>query len=320
VSEESRDGEKGPATAKVEAENPRDLGRFVQHRQLDVYEQGMARLTYAYGVDIRRSRWLVSSNLGNTLVRAVDRGWPELSTVLMKSELEGPEGIPPALLARVSAVLGFLRAPRPSLRALKRSPRQADLRWPIVTPLGATHGGANWLILDTDALGRLEPSTVDFVLGAGLGHLQCDHAVFFTAHLLAARRTAGFSVRLIQQILTPWSRVMAFSADRAGLLAVGSLEGAIAGLRANMDAGDPTFGGRDWLPHPPAFEHRKQALEEFARSEVFARARALREADSKGATLLGNVRASAPSPTGIPDDAWSLARVDRRLTRRLRLF
>ncbi|MCA9698611.1 MAG: hypothetical protein KC431_13880, partial [Myxococcales bacterium] len=56
-----------------------DLSHYLQHRQLDAYEQSMARQGYAYGVDLRRSRWLASSTLGNPMMRAVDRYWPELA-------------------------------------------------------------------------------------------------------------------------------------------------------------------------------------------------------------------------------------------------
>src|SRR5689334_21462991 len=68
-----------PTTSNDHVSNGPDLTHFVHHRMLDVYEQSMARQGYAYGVDLRRSRWLASSVVGNALVRAVDRAWPHLS-------------------------------------------------------------------------------------------------------------------------------------------------------------------------------------------------------------------------------------------------
>lgn len=319
VSEHPRDGAGGGGEPAAE-DDVHDLARFVQHRQLDMYEQTMARLAYAYGVDIRRSRWLVHSSLGNTLVRAVDRGWPELSATLMRDELDGADAIPAAILARISRIQSLLRAPRPSLRRLRHGPRGPARRWPAVTPLGATHGDVGWLVVDIDALRQAGPEAGDFMIGAGLGHLQCDHAIFFTAHLLAVQRTPNLSVQLVRRALAPWSRVMAFSADRAGMLATGELEGALAGMLASVLDEDRATEPRPWLPRPPSYEQRKQALEEFARTEVFARMRALRLADPTGATLLGNLRGARPAAQGVGSDTWSLARVDERLTRRLRLL
>lgn len=308
-----------------------DLSHFVQHRQLDAYEQGMARQTYAYGVDLRRSRWLASSSLGNPLVRAVDRAWPTLASHLMQESFVPADrvgGSATELLAEVSVLMKLLRAPLPTLRLVR--PEQRG-RWPLVTPLGATRGGAIWLALDAEALLALEPSARAFVIGSGLGHLHCDHGVYFTAHLLAGRREANFGTQAVRSLLSPWTGVLAFSADRAGLLCCGSLERAIAVIE---DPPVPVGVGAaesepPWWPRMASTPERVRALQEFARSTVFARLSAVRarkrdqargEALAEAPSVAGEAPANEPPAFHVPEDAWSLARVDARLTARLRLL
>ncbi len=295
----------------------------------------MARLTYAYGVDVRRSRWLASSTVGNSLVRAIDRRWPALTQELMNGELRDPgPDLPTTLLERIRRIRHLLRAPLPALRVLTPTARAAD-RWPLLTPLGPTHGEVYWLVLDAEGLAQAPDGHLDFLIGSALGHLQCDHGVYFTAHLLAARRE-GLSFGILRRVLTPWSRVMVFSADRAGMLAAGNLESAIEVLRARAR----TETELAWLPHWPELAVRERALEEFDRSVVMARIRAIRarsdgeedvsvfepahgpDADEAGPEPERPRPAAArgAEELGIPEDAWSLARCDARLTQRLGLL
>lgn len=312
--------------------NGPDLTHFVQHRQLDIYEQGMARQGYAYGVDLRRSRWLTSSTVGNTLVRAVDRAWPQLAEHLLDEAMHPLDHVvpPTALLRELSEHMNLLRAPLPTVRLLR--PEQRG-RWPLVTALGATHGSSLWLVLDADALMALDPSKRAFLLGAGLGHLHCEHAVFFSAHLLAGRREGNSNIRALQSVLRPWTKVMMFSADRAGLLACGQLETAVSLIEnppvpigsgdASEDEPEPS-----WLPPSPKPAMRIQALEEFARSSVFARVQAMRARQRELARNVSVFEARGrtqdkphePEQIHVPADAWSLARVDTRLTTRLNLL
>lgn len=309
-----------------------DLSHFVQHHQLDAYEQGMARHSYAYGVDLRRSRWLASSSLGNHLVRAVDRAWPALATHLMQESFVAAEragGATTQLLGEVVGHMQLLRSPLPTVRLVRAEQRG---RWPLVTPLGATRGGALWLALDAEALLALEPGTRAFLLGAGLGHLHCDHGVFFTAHLLAGRREGNVATRTIQSLMGPWTGVLGFSADRAGLICCGSLERAIAVLE---DPPVPVGVGAaeaepSWWPRMAPTADRVRALQEFARSTVFARVLAMRarqqelargsQAADPNATRPSEAAANEPPALHVPEDAWSLARVDARLTARLGLL
>jgi hypothetical protein len=301
-----------------------DFSHFVQHRQLDVYEQSMARQGYAYGVDLRRSHWLASSTVGNALVRAVDRAWPELSDHLIAEVLLDAGKAPLGLLRELASHMNLLRAPLPTVKLLR--PEQRG-RWPLVTPLGATRGGALWLMLDADALVALDPDKRAFVLGAGLGHLHCDHAVFFSAHLLANRREGNLQIRALRSAMSPWTKVMVFSADRAGLIACGRLETAISVIEnppipVGMGAVDASESS--WLPPLPPVAMRIRALEEFARSARFARETALRARQRELARAVTSATSEAVPESDeqihVPHDAWTLARVDARLTARLNLI
>jgi len=224
--------------------------------------------------------------------------------------------------------------------------------WPIIAPLGTTKGAVHWLVLDVERLMACKPDERTFLLAAGLGHLQCDHAPMFTAHLMAYRAERGLG--LVRGLLRPWSRVAWFSADRAALVALLDLERTLAALRSHADSGVV------WMPRPPAVVLREQALHDFDKSAVMVRVRLLQRRgeftltpdrkDGKGA----NPEAAAAEPDRAADgqpgesgdgdpyrnaapegnpppsadeelasalaNAWSLARCDQRLTRRLGLL
>src|SRR5690606_10073537 len=133
----------------------------------------VARMAYAYGVDLRRASWLDQSTLGEPLMRGVDRRWNRLVESLSGEVLHRPDKAPPtAILEEVARIIRLLRAPRPTLRVLRAEGPRSD--WPLVTPLGTTHGGAHWLVLDVPRLMALPEVQRSFLLAAGLGHLQCD--------------------------------------------------------------------------------------------------------------------------------------------------
>jgi hypothetical protein len=301
-----------------------DLARFVARRRLDAYEQSMARLGYAYGVDVRRARFIAQSSIGNAIVRSVDRAWPRLREHLTSPDgpLRTPSadggGVPTALLRELAEIVALLRAPTPTV-ALLTTPRTDDIAWPVATPLGSTHGEVHWAVLDVENLTARESDARRFALALAhvVAHLQCDHAVFFTAYLLAARGEAGIGVRALRPLLRPWARVMVFSADRAAALALGDIDRTIAAME--LDEADRVGRlGRSFWPTTAPLPSRTLALREFGRSVVFARTRALLEHDP-AVSILGH--AGRPGPVvDLPDDAWSLARCDERLTSRLGLF
>jgi hypothetical protein len=240
-----------------------DLAQFVQRRELLAYEQRVARAAYAYGVDLRRTTWLDHSTLGEPLMRSVDRRWSSLVDGLAADVLEPADRAAPSeVMEELARLLRLLRAPLPTLRLLRSS--VSDDAWPIATPLGTTRGGSHWLVLDIERLMGLDSIARTFILGSALGDLQCDHGPLFSAHLMAHR---GRGQGLVTTLLAPWSRVSVFSADRAGLLAVGELVPTLEALRLH---GESDVG---WLPRIPAAEVRVQALEDFDKSRVMTRLR-----------------------------------------------
>ena len=55
-----------------------DLAQLITRRELTAHEQRMARVSYAYGVDLRRAHWLDDSTVGEPVMRTVDRRWGSL--------------------------------------------------------------------------------------------------------------------------------------------------------------------------------------------------------------------------------------------------
>ena len=297
-----------------------ELASFIQRRELLAYEQRMARSAYAYGVDLRRSQWLEESSLGEPLIRSVDRRWSGLAAELSKDTVLGPDARPPArLMEDVMATAHLIRAPLPAVRLLR--PGVASTQgWPWLAPLGTTRGTVQWLVVDLDVM-SLPAAHRAFLLASALGHLQCDHGPLFSAHLMAHRAGRGRS--LVRTIFSPWSRVAVFSADRAGLLAAGSLDPALQAMRA---AAERPFS---WSPVFPNQEVRERALVDFDQSLVVSRLReaastdrhkpsAAAASDSTTAEASTFVDATAADASGARP--WSLARCDERLTRRLGLL
>jgi hypothetical protein len=342
-----------------------DVAPFIQRRELLAYEQRLARHAYAYGVDLRRSAWLDASTLGEPIIRTVDRRWNALVADLTGSILQDQSKSPPVeIMEEIARLVRLLRAPLPTLRMLARGVKGDS--WPIIAPLGTTKGAVHWLVLDIERLQACSAHERTFLLAAALGHLQCDHAPMFTAHLMSYRAERGLG--LVRTLLRPWSKVAWFSADRAALIALGELEPALAALRVHGDAGVV------WMPRPPDLVVREQALQDFDKSAVMVRVRLLQPRDngfslapkrpkpdgeaSEDDAATGVTGSQDPAEAGAPSDgsharddgeerdpyrhaapeggdtpndvdaelakaladAWSLARCDQRLTRRLGLL
>lgn len=320
-------------------DSPIDLSRYIQRRHFRSFERDMARSTYGYGVDLRRGHWLTTSLVGQAPLRALEHSWYAISDSLMHEELRVPEragDIP--LLGEVAKITRLLRTVPPAIRIL----RQGDARrhWGLATPLGDPRGSNEWLVLDLEALQHLPAPERAFLLGSGLGHLHCGHGALFLTHLIGHRNS---SHRLLRGLLRPWTKVAIFSADRAGLLASGDLQASLLALQRSIAAAP------EWSPQFPGFEARRVALEEFALTTVAARFRTRLRRDTSEIDLEEELRSLASPPPeadsdsdtqdsnqnsdenpdsektpdesdGVPDDAWTLARCDQRLTKRLRLL
>ena len=326
--------------AKVpQVDSPIDLSRYIQRRHFRSFERDMARSTYGYGVDLRRAHWLTTSLVGQAPLRALEHSWYAISETLMHEELRVPEragDIP--LLGEVAKITRLLRTVPPAIRILREG-TNARHQWGLVTPLGDPRGSNEWFVLDLKALQNLPAPERAFLLGSGLGHLHCGHGALFLAHLIGHRNS---SHRLLRGLLRPWTKVAVFSADRAGLLASGDLEASLAALQRSIAAAP------EWSPNFPGFEARRLALEEFALTTVAARFRTRLRRDTDEIDLEEELRSLASPPPetdsdndqssgenpdstpdsdndpdesdGVPDDAWTLARCDQRLTKRLRLL
>lgn len=306
--------------------SPLDLGRFVQRRQLRTYEQDLARAAYAYGVDVRRFQWLSHSLAAQTAMRALELRWGEHATALMTAgDLQYPEGAESLpILQEIIQIADLLHTTLPGIRFVTARGRAAGL-WPLVTPLANSRGGDAWLVLDREGLAAREPAVRAALLAQGLAHLQCGHGGLFMAHLVSAH---DLGHALLRALLRSWSQIAAFSADRAGLLAAGALEPALAAL-------DPHGAPRPtWLPSFAPLAERERALREFDRSRVVARVRSQqRHRREQQLATEEIVAALDPSPADkpadkptdppaaeVPADAWPLARCDQRLTLRLGLL
>lgn len=310
--------------------SPLDLGRFVQRRQLRAYEQDLARAAYAYGVDIRRFQWLTHSLTAQTAMRALELRWSGHASTLMSSgDLQYPEGADSLpILQEIIQIADLLHATLPGIRFVSDKGRAGGM-WPLVAPIANSRGGDAWLVLDHDGLARLDPAERAFLLAQGLGHLQCAHGGLFMAHLVTARDLVQHaSVRLF---LRTWTQIAAFSADRAGLLAAGSLDAALRALDPR-DKPQPA-----WLPTFAPLVERERALQEFERTRVVARVRsqqrhrreqaapeeilaAIAPASDDAGEATSATPPEPPPAAEVPADAWPLARCDQRLTQRLGLY
>lgn len=291
----------------------------------------MARGSYAYGVDVRRFRWLNDSMMAQTIMRALELRWDGVAEDLMRGELQVPEGaVTLPFLQEIVRITELLRLTLPTVRLVAPAARG---RWPLVTLLGNARNSDEWLILDIPALAALSPTERAFLLGQALGHIQCGHTPLFMAHFVSHREGAGhLPLRLF---LRPWSRLCAFSADRAGLLAAGEFDPALRMLK--LAAREPP----PWFPPLAELSERQRALEEFERTRIVARVRSNQrftqehpsvpelvdqlmqqeppEALPEGQAPAAPTAVDPPTAPGyeVPADAWPLARCDQRLTRRL---
>jgi hypothetical protein len=281
-----------------------DLRPFLQRRELMAYEQRLARRVYAYGVDTRRSAMLQGSTLGEPIMRAVDRRWRETTEALGECLEPQSTPVPSPVMEELTALIHQLRAPTPSVRLLRASQTG---KWPIATPLSTTRGGVQWLLLDLERLTTLPELHRRFVLASSLAHLQCDHGPLFAAHLIPHLRGAGLGV--VRRLLSPWTRVAYFSADRAGLLTTRDLAASLEALEATASP------QATWAPRPPAVALRRQALEDFDHADVMARVRLLADVDPSqwGAVAATAARSSAPMAGRLSSMLGSAIRVGGKL-------
>ena len=86
----------------------------------------------------------------------------------------------------------------------------------------------------------------------------------------------GGGLRSVRTLMRPWAKVAVFSADRAGLLAVADLDAALRAVERSAAESVP------WMPRWPDAARRRQALEDFDRSQLMVRRRFFSNPDGGG--------------------------------------
>jgi uncharacterized tellurite resistance protein B-like protein len=148
-------------------------------------------------------------------------------------------------------------------------------------------GGVVLIGLTSEALERLEPAELRFVLGHELGHLLFDHLRMSTDALLVDERLAPVHVAR----MCAWKRYAELSADRIGLICADDFDAAVSaffkltsGLSAasylkhadecaqqlaELDAAQMESTEQDWFATHPYSPLRVKALDLFSRSESY---------------------------------------------------
>lgn len=308
---------------------------LLARRRLHAYEERSACRAYAYGVDVRRSQWWMQSTLGGRMTRAMDRLWPRLLEQLQTRWGATDDRILPRTLAEeLDVIVGILRTAAPCVHLIH--PRYSDTA-PLLLPVSSANGLDTHLFLDPTQLLALPALTRQFLLGRAVAHLQCGHGVYFSGQLLIQERSSHRSLwPWLRPILRPWSRVMVFSADRAGAGACGSIEAAKIALDHRFTPQQERY---NWDREVPMAQ-RKQAMEDFSQSSSFARLSRLREIAMEDSHHRVQNPSDSPdkaqiedpfrrleaedkwksSPKNDMDELWSLAYCDQRLTEALGIF
>jgi uncharacterized tellurite resistance protein B-like protein len=159
--------------------------------------------------------------------------------------------------------------------------------------------------LSSEALERLEPAELRFVLGHEIGHLLFDHLRMEPDQLFSDERLAPVHVAR----LCAWLRYAELTADRVGLLCADDFEAAVraffkltSGLSAahylqhaddcarqlaELEAQQIESTEQDWFSTHPYSPLRVKALDLFARSDTFHRLRGRSGSDAAFHSLLG---------------------------------
>ncbi len=121
----------------------------------------------------------------------------------------------------------------------------ATLDWPVPrlyvsqTPLanaGAVGVDKPFIVLNSSLIELSSPEEIRFVLGHEVGHIMSEHALYRTLLFLllqfsgAVVPVVGQAIRPITLALLEWNRKAEISCDRAGLLAVQNVDGAVGAL------------------------------------------------------------------------------------------
>lgn len=305
-----------PSPDDTSSEEAAIVEGLLHRRHNAAHKERRARDAYAYGVDIRRNHWFLHHRLIGAGLRSVERRWHAVWESLQRDSVDGDAVCPSPILRELATCIKILGAPTPTISCLNERAHLSGA-WPSVTALGTSHGDVRHLLLDLRGLQALTDAERRFALASGIGHLQCGHALFMTAALVSNLDDASLAIRGLNRTLQPATKLMCFSADRAALLCGDGLEATMEGLRQHV--AETRSANTRWLPRPSSYDLRVHGLREFFRTDVHARILSARMNHASASASSHGEDDSAPR-AHVPDDAWSVAKVDRRLTRRLGLL
>lgn len=132
-----------------------------------------------------------------------------------------------------------------------------------------TGGSSPYVVIYSSMLKNLSEEELLFVLGHELGHVKSGHVIYYTMAqqintLISALPVPGVDLASvgIQFALIDWARMHEYTADRAGVLAAGSIEGGQRGLGILLGVDeklkDIHIDVEDLLAQNAAFEETKQ--------------------------------------------------------------
>lgn len=89
------------------------------------------------------------------------------------------------------------------------------------------------IVLHSSLIDAFEADELAFVIGHEMGHIQCQHVTYLTIGHLISNGVGAFAKPLLfplQQAISAWAREAELTADRAGLIATGSLDAPLRAL------------------------------------------------------------------------------------------
>ena len=213
-----------------------DLQRYIERKKGALEAQAREGAAYAYGGDLRVKKTLDSLRPVKVAIEASVRLWKSgAREVLLRDAVKVSPQQLPKLDALVELAAKALHIPRPMLYVVPH------LDGPIAQTFGTDEDAD--IVVDEARIAGLNEAELSFLLGQQCGHIQNHHVVLITAlhHLTkSANRFLQWVVKPATVALAAWARRAELTCDRAGLIAVRSIDTAEAALMKIAPAGDET--------------------------------------------------------------------------------
>ena len=111
------------------------LEGLLHRRHNAAHKERRARDAYAFGVDVRRTRWFIQHRLLGAGLRGVERQWKSVWQMLQRDTLDHEATCPAPLLRELANCVKILGAPTPTVSCLNERAHLSGA-WPSVTALG----------------------------------------------------------------------------------------------------------------------------------------------------------------------------------------